>query len=77
MMVLITTWYPPDKAPEAAKRYIEMRQKIPLESFEKYLALGVSSGKEGIKAITVMDVEKGKYEESIRQQKKEHRPPLN
>ena len=66
VMIMVTSWYPPDKAIEVAKKFLEGMQKFPQESFEKPLVLaGVSSVKDGIRGITITEVEKGKYEEAL------------
>ena len=66
VLIMVTSWYPPTKATEVAKKYIEVMQKIPQESFEKPLVpVGVSSGKDGIEVISIGDVRKGKYEEAL------------
>ena len=66
VLIMVTTWYPPDKATEVAKKFLEVIQKYPHESFEKPLVLGaVSTVKDGIKVISITEVEKGKYEEAL------------
>jgi len=66
VLIMMTSWIPPDKVTEAAKKYMEVMQKIPLESFEKPLVLmGVRATKDGMKSITIHEVKKGKYEEAL------------
>jgi hypothetical protein len=66
VMIMVTSWYPPDKAIEVAKKFLEVMQKFPQESFEKPLLLGgVTSVKDGIRVIAITEVEKGKYEEAM------------
>ena len=66
VMIMVTSWYPPNKAIEVAKKLLEGMQKFPQESFEKPLVLaGVTSVKDGIRGITITEVEKGKYEEAL------------
>jgi len=66
VMIMVTSWYPPDKAVEVAKKFLEVMQKFPQESFEKPLLLGgVTSVKDGIRVIAITEVEKGKYEEAL------------
>ena len=67
VLIMVTAWYPPDKAIEVAKKYIEVMQKIPEDpSIEKPLVTaGVSSDKDGIKVITIGEVKKGKFEEAM------------
>jgi len=66
VMIMVTAWYPPTKATEVGKKYIEVMQKIPQESFEKPLVpVGVSADKDGINVIAITEVRKGKYEEAL------------
>jgi len=66
VMIMVTSWYPPNKAIEVAKKFLEGMQKFPQESFEKPLVIaGVTSVKDGIRGITITEVEKGKYEEAL------------
>ena len=63
---MVTAWIPPGKATEAGKKYVEVLQKIPFESFEKPLVpMAGRPVKDGIKAISIGEVEKGKYEEAV------------
>ena len=65
VLIMVTSWYPPDKATEVAKKYLEVLQKIPYESFEKPLVpVGARSVKDGMEVINIVDVEKGKFEEA-------------
>ena len=66
VMIMVTSWYPPNKAVEIAKKFLEVMQKYPLKSFEKPLVLAAASAvKDGIRSITITEVEKGKYEEAL------------
>ena len=66
VLIMVTSWYPPDKAIEVAKKFIEVLQKYPQESYEKWLVAGaVIAVKDGIRVITITEVEKGKYEEAL------------
>jgi len=66
VLIMVTLWYPPDKGIEVGKKYLGVMQKFPLESFEKPLVpVGVSPSKDGIKGISITEVEKGKYEETL------------
>ena len=65
VLIMVTMWYPLSKATEVGKKYLEVMQKFPLESFEKVLVpVGASPSKDGIKGISITEVEKGKYEET-------------
>ena len=66
VLIMVTAWYPPDKVTEVAKKFIEVMGKYPQESFEKPLVVAAASTcKDGIKAINITEVEKGKYEEAL------------
>ena len=67
VMIMVTSWYPPTKVTEAAEKYIEVMQKIPDDPSigEPLVTVGVNSGKDGIEAIAISNVKKGKYEEAM------------
>ena len=65
VLIMVTSWYPPDKTTEAAKKFLEVMQKYPQESFEKPLVGAVKADKDGIKNIWIEEIEKGKYEEAL------------
>ncbi|HVP16903.1 MAG TPA: hypothetical protein VMT42_06025 [candidate division Zixibacteria bacterium] len=67
VMIMVTSWYPPTKAIEAAEKYIEVMQKIPEDAsvLEPLVTVGVSSGKDGIEAIAIGNVKKGKFDEAM------------
>ncbi|MGA3193004.1 MAG: hypothetical protein ABSD73_10920 [Candidatus Bathyarchaeia archaeon] len=63
---MVTSWYPPSKATEVAKKYVEVMLKIPQEFFEKPLVQAACmSDKDGIVAISINKVAQGKYEEAF------------
>jgi len=66
VLIMVTCWIPPHKVAEAGKKFIEVLQKIPFQSFEKPLIPVASRDvKDGIKVISIGEVEKGKYEEGL------------
>ena len=66
MLIMVTSWFPPTKITEAAEKYVEVVQKIPLESFEKPLVTAASKpDKDGIVIIDIVEVTRGKYEEAL------------
>jgi len=66
VLIMVTAWIPPGKATETGKKFIEVMQKVPFESYEKPLVpLAGRPVKDGIKAISIGEVEKGKYEEAV------------
>jgi len=62
---MVTSWYPPDKATEAAKKFLEVMEKFPQESFEKSWLAGVKSDEVGIKTVWLTEIERGKLEEAL------------
>jgi len=66
VLIMVTSWIPLDKVTEVTEKYMEVIQKFPQESFEKPLVIsGSSPSKDGIKVISITEVEKGKYEEAV------------
>ena len=67
VLIMVTSWYPPTKVTEAAEKYIEVMQKIPDDPSigETLVTVGVSSGKDGIEAVSISNVKKGKYDEAM------------
>ena len=64
--VLIKTWFPPHKAEEIAKVYMEELKKYrPDRSLGKSLATAIRSYECAIMSIEIFDVKEGKLEESI------------
>jgi hypothetical protein len=61
---MVTVWYPPNKNPEVAKKYVEVFKKFPVKSFEKMLVSATRSDKDGQVGIIIHEVEKGKLEEA-------------
>ena len=61
VLIMVTSWIPPDKGTEVGKKYLEVTQKIPFESFEKPLVNAGNMVKDGLKVIVIVEVEKGKF----------------
>ncbi len=69
VLMVVTSYFPIDKASEAAKSYIKSLQKYPPDaSLAKTLTIGVRATKDGYKVIGIGDVVKGKYEEALLRQ---------
>ena len=67
--MVVTSYFPPDKAGEVAKSYLEGLKKYPPDaSISKTLTIGVRATKDGYKVIGIGDVVKGKYEEALLRQ---------
>lgn len=60
---MVTTWYPPHKAPEIAKLYLKSPRKIPFVS--KWRVFNTAGGANGIKQYHLIYTERGKAEEAI------------
>ena len=65
VLIMVTSWYPPDKATEAAKKFLEVMEKFPQESFEKSWLAGVKSDEVGIMTVWLTEIERGKLEEAF------------
>ena len=64
VLIVATVMFPHAKSSEVAKKNIEMIQKNPPEpSIGEGLALGIKATIEGMKALYVGEVKKGKVEE--------------
>jgi hypothetical protein len=65
--VITTSYYPSDKIDEAAKASFEMFKKYPPdESLGEIVLIGANTRtKKGIRAIGIVKVKKGKFEEII------------
>ena len=64
-LIMVTTWSPFNKANEAAKKFLEVMEKYPQESFEKSWLAGIKSDEDGIKSVWLTEIEKGKLEEAL------------
>lgn len=64
-------WYPVHKADEAGKKYMEVMQKYPPdESLGKEIVpVAVTSCKDGLETLTIMEVERQKVGEALERQK--------
>ena len=66
VLIVITSWWPHDKANDVAKKYIEVTKKFPPDpSLGTTLTTAVKITKDGIKALGVAEVVKGKVEDYI------------
>ena len=62
-LLMITTWYPPHKAPEMAKLFLKTPRKVPFIS--KWRVFNTTGGINGIKTYHLIYTERGKVEEAI------------
>ena len=60
--IITRIWYPPSKADEAAKKYLEVMEKYPPdESLGKLVVpVAISSTKDGLEGLSITEVEGGK-----------------
>jgi hypothetical protein len=66
VLIMVTMGYPLTKMTDVAKKYFEVFKKFPMKSFEKLLVNAVKMhDKEGSVVIVIIQVEKGKYEDSL------------
>lgn len=66
VLMMVTSYFPPDKAGEVAKSYLESLKKYPPDaSIAKTLTVGVRATKDGYIVIGIADIVKGKYEEAL------------
>ncbi len=66
VLIVITSWFPHDKANDVAKKYIEVAKKYPPDpSLGITLTTALKVTKDGIKSLGVADVVKGKVEDYV------------
>ncbi|MHA2225347.1 MAG: hypothetical protein ACXAC8_09095 [Candidatus Hodarchaeales archaeon] len=63
MIFLMTVWFPPNKAIDAAKLYLEQPREIP--HIRKWQAFNTSGGMDGHKQYHLIMTERGKGDEGI------------
>lgn len=64
-LIMVTSWYPPNKAAEVAKKFLEVNEKIPQKPFEKSWLAGVKADEDGLKTVWLTEIEDGKLEEAL------------
>jgi hypothetical protein len=65
--IITRVWYPPDKAEEVGKKYLEILEKYPPdESLAKTIVpAAVGSTKDGLEAILISEVERQKVGDAL------------
>ena len=64
--ILIKTWFPPHKAEETAKVYMEeLKTHRPDRALGKSLATVIKSDKNGIVSLEIFEVKEGKLEDAL------------
>ncbi|MFX0040632.1 MAG: hypothetical protein ACFFCY_07585 [Promethearchaeota archaeon] len=66
--IIVTGWYPTDIVQEVADKYMEVLKKMPFDrSFGKEtVPVAVSSGKMGVKFMSMMEAKEGKLEDALK-----------
>jgi hypothetical protein len=67
VLIVVTTWYPPEKEEKVNEIYFGLAEKYPVDESlgQTLVPLGVKATKEGMKVITVFEVAKGKFDEAM------------
>ena len=66
VLIMVTSWFPHDKANDVGKKYVELAKKYPpTPELGETLATAIKVSKEGIKSIGIAQVVKGKVEEFL------------
>jgi hypothetical protein len=63
MILMVSAWYPPNKAADMAKLYLKQPKKIP--HVAKWRVFNTSEGINGMKQYHLIYTEKGKGEEAM------------
>ena len=65
--IMVTSWFPANKAKEVGKKVIEAASKYPPNRTltKTVLQAGLRATKEGIKSYVVSEVKEGKYKEAL------------
>ena len=64
--IMTTTWYPPESQDEVLKKFLVVDQKFPMPDYEKEIVrMAVWVDEDGIKIISIAEVEKGKLQEAL------------
>jgi len=65
--IVVTGWYPTDIAEEIAKKYFEMLKQYPFDRSlgKETIPVAVTTNKNGVKFLSVMDVKEGKLEDAL------------
>jgi hypothetical protein len=74
-LFMITTWYPPHKAPEMARLYLKSPREFP--SISKWRVFNTSGGTDGLKQYHLVYTEREKVEEAMGALNKYFMPFLN
>jgi hypothetical protein len=66
VLLLITAWWPHDKANDVGRKYVELAKKYPpTPELGENLTTAIKVTKDGIKSVSIAQAVKGKVEEYI------------
>lgn len=67
VLMVTTTWFPANKSEEVGKKFLEVSKEFPedLSISKPILRVCVRATKDGMKAITINEIQKGKFEEAM------------
>ena len=74
-LFMLTTWYPPHKAPEMAKLYLKLPRNLP--SISKWRVFNTSGGTDGLKQYHLIYTEREKVEAAMAELNKYFTPFLS
>ncbi|NVM05168.1 MAG: hypothetical protein HWN67_22805 [Candidatus Helarchaeota archaeon] len=64
--VVVFIWWPPKNGEEVGKKYLEVLQKIPYESFEKVIVpAATTTNKDSAMGISILDVKNEKIGDAL------------
>jgi len=65
--IIVEAWYPTDINQEAADKYMEVLKEFPFDRSlgKETVPVAATSGKKGIKILSIMEVKEGKLQEAI------------
>jgi len=65
--IIVTAWYPTDIVDEVTDKYMEVLKQYPFDRSlgKETIQVAVSSGKKGIKTLSIAEIKEGKLEEAI------------
>ena len=65
--IILSAWYPTDIVTEVTNKYLEVLEKMPFDRSlgKETIQVAVSSGKRGIKVLSIMEVKEGKLQEAL------------
>ncbi len=65
VLIIVTSMFPPEKGKEVQKKYNEVQKKFPIPSSMKLKKLGLRWIRDGLKAVAIYDVKKGKVADAL------------